>query len=411
MKVFALFLVVILFASPLEAVLESNKTLTETDLHLKLFESYNPDVMPIRNKSEAIEVSIDLYVMSIDNIDEKSQTFTVRGFMENKWTDAFLKWNPEDYSGIKVINVQNENIWLPDLSLNNVYDSPTELGQKEGRSSIKYNGVSTTWPYKMYQVGCKIHIRKFPFDVQTCDLDFLSWTNPVSALKLKTSEQLNLYKYQESVEWALESYEIIHFQNPYGEDFWDHVIFRFTLRRKWEFVVINMLAPIVCIALLNLLCFVTPADCGEKITLCLSVFLTLAVFLTFITDSLPESSDEISLFGVYVGLQLICSGLTILATVMSLHLYYKDNTQPVSGFYRLLSRMFCLSKAPEKSDAYIHSNGHAPSVLEEPSKATDIQSSNITWQTVSFAFDRLCLLLSVIWNVVLVVGLVFSFRN
>ena len=46
--------------------------------------------------------------------------------------------------------------------------------------------------------------------------------------------------------------------------------------------------------------FLVPAVSGEKVALCLSLFLTLAVFLTTITTFMPESSDEISVLGIYV---------------------------------------------------------------------------------------------------------------
>ena len=418
-----------------------NETVTEFELHKKLFEFYNPDIMPILNKSEPIEITLEIYVMNIDNIDEKSQTFTIRAFLENRWTDQFLTWKPEEYGGIKRINVQNGNIWLPDLALNNVYDSPTQLGQQNGRTIVDHNGRTITWPYKMYQVGCKINIRHFPFDVQICELDFLSWTNPFSVLKLKTSDKLSRFYYKESAEWSLDSYEIDHYQNPYGEyDSWDHIAFRFTLRRKWLFQVLNMIAPIVCISFLNLTCFFIPSDCGEKITLCISIFLTLAVFLTIITSSLPESSDDTSLFGVYVGLQLLCSGLTILATVISLHLYHKEKKDKVPRMWRALSALCCYSSSPssKEADSQRYTNGHVPTMeqpytnghvptMEQPYTNGHVPTveqqsmtkrlrlcfanNDVSWITVSRAFDRLCLCLSIIWNVLLIVGLGIAFQN
>ena len=390
-----------------------NNTVAEHELHKKLFESYNPDIMPVLNKSEPMEISLDIYIMNIDAIDEKSQTFTIRAFMENKWTDQFLTWKPENYEGIKRINVPNDNIWLPDLALDNVYDSPTELGQKDGRTIVDNDGRTTTWPYKMYQVGCKIHIRRFPFDVQTCELDFLSWTNPYSVLKLKTSDELSLYYYKESSEWSLESYQIKHFNRPYGEfDAWDHVVFQFTLRRKWLFQVLNMIAPIVCISFLNLTCFIIPSDSGEKITHCISIFLSLALFLTVTTSSLPESSDETCLFGLYVGLQLFGSGLTILATVISLRLYYKDKTYPVPLVFRALAVPFCYSKSANRVQPLGLPNGKAQNADKEPEKKLAWCSNvEVSWVCVSRAFDQLCLWLSVVWNFSLIIGFAIELQG
>ena len=385
---------------------------TEHDLHRTLFQFYNPDVLPVINRSEVIEVSMDLFTIKIDDINEKKQTFSIRGYLQMSWTNDFLKWKPENYDGIKMISVQNKNIWIPDLALSKVYDSPTELGHSNGRTSVNYNGSCVTWPYKLYVVECQLNIRRFPFDIQVCDMEFLSYTLPFSVLKIKTSEKLSFQFYEENTEWALDSYVVKHYQNGYGGDTWDHVLFRFTLRRKWLFHVLNMIVPIVCISLLNLTCFITPSESGERVSLCISIFLTLAVFLTIISGSLPESSDEISLFAIYVGLQLLCSGLTILATIISLHLFYKDTKEPVSYYYRVLSTLFCQATLTKENNAYMHANGRSPTD-KDPSEMTRRIScydvADISWESVSRAFDRMCFLLSFVWNIALAIGLICAF--
>ena len=394
------------------ALFTNNITRTEQELHRSLFELYNSDVIPIINKSDTVNVSVDIFIMSINNIDEKSQTFTLRGFLEVKWTDQFLEWKTHAFGGVKKINVKNENIWLPDLALMNVYDIPTEMGQKDGRTSVNNNGVCVTWPYKSFKVGCKINIRKFPFDIQVCELDFLSWTNPSSVLKLQTSDKLNFQYYKESSEWAIQSYQIEPYQSPYGDDFWDHIVFKFTLQRKWLFYVLNMILPIMCISFLNITCFIIPSESGERVTLCISSFLTLAVFLTIMSSFLPESSDEVCLFGIYVGLQLLCSGLTILGTVISLHLYHKDSTETITVIYRILSGLFYKTKQSSRHTEHRHMNGQAPTD-EDPSmeKSTGIvETTPLSWVLVSRAFDRMCFWLSLFWNMALIVGLVCAFQ-
>ena len=392
----------------------TNSTRTERDLHRTLFKDYNPDVIPIVGKSGTVNVSVDIYIMSINSIDEKGQTFTLRGFLEVKWTDQFLTWRPNDFGGVKKINVKNENIWLPDLALTNIYDSPTEMGQRDGRTSINNNGQCVMWPYKSFKVGCKINIRKFPFDVQVCEMDFVSWTNPNSLLRLKTtSDTLSFWYYKESSEWEIGSYRIRHYLNPHGNDVWDHVEFQFTLKRKWLFYVLNMIVPIMCISFLNITCFIIPSESGERVTLCISSFLTLAVFLTVMSSFLPESSDEVCLFGIYVGLQLLCSGLTILGTVISLHLYHKNSTEAVPFYYRLLAIMFCQIKTSSGHTQHTHMNGHTLTDEESVSKKSTVMIENayLSWVLVARAFDRLCLWLSIVWNLALIIGLVCAFRS
>ena len=396
----------------------AKRTLSETELLSRLFErGYKPDVRPRRNLSAAVDIHMDLFIMSVDKIDEKRQTFTIRAFMEVKWRDDFLTWLPGNYSGVKAINVPNKNVWLPDLALLDIYDSLTDLGQEDGRAVINSNGNVIIWPYKMYTVGCKIKIRKFPFDVQTCVLDFLSWTNPVSVLNLNTSKELDLGRYSENAEWDLESHRTEYYLMPYGDDFWPHIKYTFTLRRKWLFQVLNIIAPIVCISLLNVTCFLLPAACGEKITLCISIFLTLAVFLTIITSSMPESSDEVSILGVYVGLQLLGSALTILTTVISLLLYNKEDTERVPWLLRVMCKICCQSENQKgRLSKYDQHNGNPllddSRTVEGTINVTGMCSeSDVSWIIAANAFDRLCLWLAIVWHIGLLIAIMIGFNE
>ena len=351
---------------------------------------------------------MDMYIMSVDKVDEKRQTFTIRAFMEVKWRDDFLTWVPEKYGGVTNINVPNMKLWLPDLALLDVYDSLTDIGQKDGRAVIDNNGSVVIWPYKMYTVGCKIRIRRFPFDVQTCVLDFVSWTNPITVLDLNTSQELTLGRYTENAEWALESHQNTYYLMQFGNDAWAHIKFVFTLRRKWLFHVLNIITPIIIISLLNVTCFLLPAACGEKITLCISIFLTLAVFLTIITSSMPESSDEVSILGVYVGLQLLGSALTILATVISLCFYNRDRSVHVPLLLRLMCKMCCQNN---KKECYVQKE-HIVNTIQDNGRIMEGNDkhppscceSEVTWEAVSSAFDRLCMWLALCWHVSLFTG-------
>lgn len=38
-------------------------------------------------------------------------------FVLKEWIDVKLKWNPDDYGGIKVIRVPSDSLWTPDIVL------------------------------------------------------------------------------------------------------------------------------------------------------------------------------------------------------------------------------------------------------------------------------------------------------
>ena len=139
---------------------------TEEQLHAKLLRKYNPNIKPVVNVSKPIKIFLSLNVMSLDNIDEKKQTFSARALMDLRWTDQFLTWDPLDYGRVTSINVPTDKIWLPDLALEDVYNRPTDLGQDDGRALVDYKGSVIIWPYKLYTNACKIRVRYYPFDIQ-----------------------------------------------------------------------------------------------------------------------------------------------------------------------------------------------------------------------------------------------------
>ena len=94
---------------------------------------------------------------------------------------------------------------------------------------------------------------------------------------------------------------------------------------------VQVMMPVVLTTSLNTLCFILPPESGEKVTFSISVFLRLAVLQGIVNNALPVTSDGISVLVLYIGLQMIGSILTIVATVLHLHFYHKTENQVCTG--------------------------------------------------------------------------------
>ena len=384
---------------------------TEFDLHVDLFNNkINPLVLPVRNPNDTVHVFTELTLQTIEDLDEKRQTFSVTGYLELTWKNEYLVWDPKNYSGVQEIVAKCEDMWLPELQVANIIGDPLDLRQKNKHALLASDGEASYWLYKTFTVACEISIRFFPFDAQSCEIELQSWWYQSSKLNLTFNpdeEVINFSLFRKSTEWHLESSSYERVESPPG---WVHVKFIFNVRRRYLFHVVNLVLPLVCISFLNLMVFVLPAESGEKITLCISVFLTLAVFLTIITSSFPESSDEVSLLSIYVTIQLMYSGVTICTTVMSLHLYYRSTKCRVSWAYRQLCRLTC-----DKTGL----NGTGCRETEEDDENVNPKHTSnkemtpivhdVYWVSVSRAFDKLCLFLSIFWNILLTLILIMTF--
>ena len=94
------------------------------------------------------------------------------------------------------------------------------------------------------------------------------------------------------------------------------------LERKWFYEVSRAFVPVVAISFLNCLTFGLPAGSGERVTMCISIFLAYIFMLNTLTDLQPRTSDGISILGIYMNFQLVSSILTTTFSILSLHTYH-----------------------------------------------------------------------------------------
>ena len=71
-------------------------------------------------------------------------------------------------------------------------------------------------------------------------------------------------------------------------------------QRQANFLIINVLLPILMMATMNILVFVIPPESGERISHAITVLLAVAVYLTIVEENLPKSSSPMPIFCYYL---------------------------------------------------------------------------------------------------------------
>ena len=117
------------------------------------------------------------------------------------------------------------------------------------------------------QSACALNIADFPFDDQTCQLTFGSWTMDYTLLKLDLNKGgVDLTYFIENNMWdLLEISPSVRSQVYFShDDALSTVVYSVVVRRKALFYVVNYIAPPVAISFLSLLLFLIPPEVGKR---------------------------------------------------------------------------------------------------------------------------------------------------
>lgn len=187
---------------------------------------------------------------------------------------------------------------------------------------VIYNSGKVLWiPPAIYKSSCTIDVEYFPFDEQSCDMKFGSWTFAADQVRLgwyEGKERVDLNDYVKSGTWDIIACPGDHEAVRNGSEKHQKSQIKFTLkiRRKTLFYTVNLIIPCVLISFLSVCVFYLPTDAGEKMTMCISILLALVVFLLLVSKILPPTSITIPLIAKYLLFTFIMNIFTILITVI-----------------------------------------------------------------------------------------------
>ncbi|NXM66084.1 ACHA2 protein, partial [Serilophus lunatus] len=254
-----------------------------------------------------------------------------------EWSDYKLRWDPLEFDNVTSIRVPAEMIWIPDIVLSNNADGEFAVTHMT-KAQLSWTGRVQWVPPAIYKSSCSIDVTFFPFDQQSCHMKFGSWTYDKANIDLENMEHhVDLTDYWESGEWAIIQAVGTYNSKKYDccSEIYPDITFYFVIRRLPLFYTINLIIPCLLISCLTVLVFYLPSDCGEKITLCISVLLSLTVFLLLITEIIPSTSLVIPLIGEYLLFTMIFVTLSIIITVFVLNVHHRSpGTHSMPGWVR-----------------------------------------------------------------------------
>ncbi|XP_053327710.1 acetylcholine receptor subunit alpha-1-B [Spea bombifrons] len=299
----------------------------ETRLIADLFRNYNKVVRPVETFSDKVVVTVGLQLIQLINVDEVNQIVSTNVRLKQQWVDVNLKWNPADYGGVEKIRVPSGYIWQPDFVLYNNGNGEFAI-TKETKILLDYTGKIVWTPPAIFKSYCEIIVTYFPFDQQNCSMKLGTWTYDGTLVVINPeSDRPDLSNFMESGEWAMKDYRCwkhwVYYTCCPDKPYLD-ITYHFVLQRLPLYFIVNVIIPCVLFSFLTGLVFYLPTDSGEKMTLSISVLLSLTVFLLVIVELIPSTSSAVPLIGKYMLFTMVFVIASIIITVIVINTHHRS---------------------------------------------------------------------------------------
>ena len=197
---------------------------------------------------------------------------------------------------------------------------------------------------------CKINVKYFPFDEQICRITFGSWTYHGFKLDLHAS-QADTANFVQNTEWDLVEAYFTRLVKTYPccDEPYPSVTVNIRIRRRALFYLFNLVIPCGVIALLASLAFFLPSNNGERISLVVTVLLSLTVYMLIVSETMPPTSEVVPLIGKFYISTMVLIALTLVAVCITLNCYEQETR--MSGWLReilinIIARFLCVLKKP-----------------------------------------------------------------
>ncbi|KAM5138155.1 5-hydroxytryptamine receptor 3A-like [Mantella aurantiaca] len=245
----------------------------------------SPDVRPVQNWTTKTVVKVSIILYTVVELDTSTQTLTTYLWFGLQWTNEFISWIPENYCGIKSIFASVDNIWTPEFYI-------LEMTEADDTNpvilyyNIKNDGIiKKSLPLRIVS-NCNLEIFMYPFDIQKCNLTFVTESTHIQIIERDDSEAV----YSASKRYFASTGEWLLLNITVKRTDWS-VIYTITLKRQPMVQTIAFIIPICFMVLLDLAGMFINFTEGERLTFKIVVVLGFSVLMVVLTQILPTTDS------------------------------------------------------------------------------------------------------------------------
>lgn len=255
-----------------------------------------------------------------------------------------------------------------------------------------------------FQTTCDLDTTYFPFDSQTCSIKLYISGNNAYQIRIKAAWRDTTHFYKENGAWNLIWSDIN------GSDT-SLMNIAFKFKRKPLFMLVNILLPMIVLALLTPMVFLMPKNSGERVGYAITTLLAISVYMTIISDHLPKNSDPMPLVSIMIFIWYVLNSSIVFVVIINTKINHNKDGRPVpiiarkfviltrriKGLKRLHTRgtpeeesRKCLEKTNDTEDGEnTEINGNAKQKAGREGSFDHLRyPDGVTWQELSVAIDK-----------------------
>jgi len=318
-------------------------------LKAALLEDYDYSTPPPRFGTErGVRVNVQFTMSQLTSVDTPKQEISFYAWWRHNWVDPRLAWRPEDWGGVAEITFiaagEHKQVWMPDdvifEATSSVYQMPETI------QVIVYpgGGVWVSVPVES-TVPCPMKLLEFPFDQQTCDFTYGSWTSSAYVVDVQPYGSADdgwaafvfSKDFKPNTEFDLLDVESRHWDSYYAccPEPYSVISYSIKVRRHPETYLTGILLPMILATFAGFLAFVANPDSGERIGLGITVMLTNAAIYIVAFEVLPKSGQMTTITLIHL-ISFIFSLLTLAVSIVSVSLYSVKTSSGVMSEHELL---------------------------------------------------------------------------
>ena len=265
-------------------------------------------------------VSVDFYLLNLDAVDEKNETFDADLYLEFEWDDPRLSHDgtEEQLFADAAVDEKLTTMWWPQIEYVNTSE-PTITNQSLEifpNGHVKYTvGLTTT-----FRTG--LDLRRFPFDRQVLNVRLQSFLYDsarvalVPAAKPPGWDHDGTFEELRVTDVTVESRTVqLSGRDERYSEFRGNIL----VVRNWAFYLWTVFGPVVLIFLIACAVFLVPLEAfADRVSICLTALLACIATHFAISFNLPHVGyltviDRLFVFTyAFVALLVLASGIELL---------------------------------------------------------------------------------------------------